>query len=68
MGHLIPSLRDNAGGKAVEFCRTQRFIAVAVRKIVHYPQVLSSSFLSLGGRFTCCTTLPSDFAMSHRGM
>jgi hypothetical protein len=39
MGHLIPSLGDNAGGKAAEYCRTQRFVAVAVRKIIRYPQV-----------------------------
>jgi hypothetical protein len=66
MGHLIPSLGDNAGDKAAECCCTQRFIAMAVRKTSAILRYLCSSFLSLGGRYTCSTTLPSAFVMSHR--
>jgi hypothetical protein len=39
MGHLIPSLGDNSGGHAMECRRIQRFVALALRKIVCYPQV-----------------------------
>ena len=39
MGHLIPCLGDNTGGKEVEYRRIQRFVALALYKIVRYPQV-----------------------------
>ena len=39
MGHLIPSLGDNFGDQAMERCRIQRFIVLALCKIVCYPQI-----------------------------
>jgi hypothetical protein len=37
MGHLIPSLGGNSGGEATKYRRTQRFVALALRKIFRYP-------------------------------
>jgi hypothetical protein len=39
MDELIPSPGDDAGGEAAEYCRTERFVAVALRKIICYLEV-----------------------------
>jgi hypothetical protein len=65
IGPLIPSPSDDAVDRA-ELVNSV-FHSDSCPQIICYPRYRSSSFLSLGGRFICCTTLRSAFAMSHRG-
>jgi hypothetical protein len=39
MGHMILCPGDNAGSEAAEYCRAQRVVAVALRKIIRYPKI-----------------------------